>query len=205
MLHLWGRLSSINVRKVAMGLQELGLPFRRTDAGAAFGLTRTPEYLRANPNALVPLLDDDGFTLWESNVILRYLAVKAGSPLMPTALRERFDVERWMDWQQTTFNPAGRDAFVQLIRQPGGRADADKVAASVAATEPLLDLLDQHLATHRFIAGDHYTVADIPLACEMHRWTGLPLSQRPRPHLDAWYGAVRARPAAKGILDLTLT
>ena len=67
------------------------------------------------------------------------------------------------------------------------------VAASVAATEPLLDLLDQHLATHRFIAGDHYTVADIPLACEMHRWSGLPLSLRPRPHLDAWVAAVRAR------------
>jgi glutathione S-transferase len=116
--------------------------------------------------------------------------------------------KRWMDWQQTTFNPAGRDAFVQLIRQPGGRADADKVAASVAATEPLLDLLDQHLATHRFIAGDHYTVADIPLACEMHRWTGLPLSLRPRPHLDAWVWR-RARTACgQGHpgphLDLTL-
>ena len=76
MMHIWGRLSSINVRKVVWAAQETGAPFQRSDAGAAFGVVRTPEYRRMNPNELVPVLQDGDFTLWESNVIVRYLAAR---------------------------------------------------------------------------------------------------------------------------------
>ena len=76
MLHIWGRLSSINVRKVVWCAQELGLSFQRTEAGGAFGLVNTPEYLALNPNAMVPVIEyADGqqpYALWESNVIVRY-------------------------------------------------------------------------------------------------------------------------------------
>ena len=114
MIRLWGRLSSINVRKVVLTLQLLDLPFERLEAGGAFGVVRSPDYLARNPNALVPLLDDDGFTLWESNVIVRYLAARHGAGrLYPADLQRRFDAERWMDWQQTTLNGAGREAFIQ--------------------------------------------------------------------------------------------
>ncbi|KQT12586.1 glutathione S-transferase family protein [Ramlibacter sp. Leaf400] len=206
MIRLWGRLSSINVRKVVLTLQLLQLPFERTDAGGTFGIVRTPHYLARNPNALVPLLDDDGFELWESNVIVRYLAARHGDgTLYPQDLRERFDAERWMDWQQTTLNPAGRDAFVQLIRVAAPQRRQDLVDASVAATEPLWDLLEAQLQDRPFIAGDRLTIADIPIACEVHRWRGLPLAARPRPRLDAWYGQVLALPAARGVLDLPLS
>ncbi|MCJ0761684.1 glutathione S-transferase family protein [Variovorax terrae] len=205
MLRLWGRLSSINVRKVVWTVQELGLTHQRTDAGGPFGIVQTSGYQALNPNALVPLIEDDGFTLWESNVIVRYLCARHDpGGLCPEGLQPRFDAERWMDWQQTTLNPAGRDAFVQLIRQPGGRIDTARVAQSVAATEPLLDLLDAHLARQAFLAGERFTMADIPVACEIHRWWGLPQPRPARPHLERWYAAVQARPASRGVLDLAL-
>jgi glutathione S-transferase len=205
MIRLWGRLSSINVRKVVLTLQLLGLPFERLEAGGPFGVVRTPEYLARNPNALVPLLDDEGFELWESNVIVRYLAARYGDDsLYPRDLRVRFDAERWMDWQQTTLNPAGRDAFVQLIRVAPAERRQDLIDASVAATEPLWDLLESQLSD-RFLAGDALTVADLPIACEMHRWRGLPLPRRARPQLDAWYDRMLALPAARGVLDLSLS
>lgn len=206
MLRIWGRMSSINVRKVVWTVQALGLTHQRTDAGGQFGIVQTPEYLARNPNAMVPLLEDGPFTLWESNVIVRYLCAKhSDGQLYPGSLEGRFDAERWMDWQQTTLNPAGRDAFVQLVRKPGGQVDSAKVDASIAATEPLLDLLDAHLARQPFMAGSTLTMADIPVACEIHRWWGLPLARKPRPHLEHWYQQMLAHPASPGVLDLTLS
>jgi glutathione S-transferase len=205
-LHIWGRLSSINVRKVVWAAQEVGVAFERTNAGGEFGVVKTPPYLQMNPNAVVPVLQDGTFTLWESNVIVRYLCAQhAHSTLYPDALQTRFNAERWMDWQQTTCNPAGRDAFVQLIRKPGGQTDAALVAKSIAATEPLMDLLDAHLAQQPFMAGAHFTMADIPVACEIHRWSGLPIEHKPRPHLASWYAQMLARPASRGVLDLELS
>jgi len=205
-LRIWGRISSINVRKVVLAAQLLELPYERIDAGAAFGITRTPEYLARNPNALEPLLEDEGFDLWESNVIVRYLCARhAPGRLYPNDLHERFDAERWMDWQQTTLNPAGREAFVQLIRTAPEKRNAAAIAASVAATQPLLAMVDTVLARQPFLAGDALTMADIPIACEMHRWWGLPLEHPAHPHLSRWYDAIRALPAARGVLDLSLS
>jgi glutathione S-transferase len=206
MLKIWGRISSINVRKVVLAARLLELSFERIDAGAAFGIVKTPDYLACNPNALVPLLDEGDFTLWESNVIVRYLCAKHPQRgLYPEDLRTRFDAERWMDWQQTTLNPAGREAFMQWIRTPEERRRPEAIAASVAATEPLLAMLDVQLARQRFIAGDRLTMADIPIACEVHRWWGLPMEHPPHPHLRRWYDGVRALPAARGVLDLPLS
>ncbi len=206
MLRIWGRISSINVRKVVWTVQELGLTHQRTDAGGQFGIVMTPQYLALNPNALVPLIEDDGFSLWESNVIVRYFCAKhSPARLYPDDLQQRFDAERWMDWQQTTLNPAGREAFVQLVRRPGGQTDAAKVAESVAATEHLLAMLDAHLARRRFMAGDTLTMADIPIACEIHRWWGLPLARPAYPHLERWYAQMLARPASRGVLDISLS
>ena len=104
MLNIWGRISSINVRKVVWCAQELGLDFQRTEAGGKFGVVQTPEYLQLNPNALVPVIDDgegeDRVILWESNVIVRYLCARHSmGKLYPEPLAQRFDAERWMDWQ----------------------------------------------------------------------------------------------------------
>jgi glutathione S-transferase len=206
MLKLWGRLSSINVRKVVLTAQLLEVPFERIDAGAGFGVTKTPEYVARNPNALVPTLEDDDFVLWESNAIVRYLCAKhPEGGLYPQDLRTRFDAERWMDWQQTTLNNAGREAFIQCFRTPEDRRSAQAIAASEAATAPLLALLDAHLAQRPFMAGERLTMADIPIACEIHRWWGLPLRHAAHPHVRRWYEGLRQRPAARGALDVALS
>jgi glutathione S-transferase len=215
MVKIWGRLSSINVRKVVWCTQELGLEHERTDAGGRFGIVQTPGYRALNPNALVPTIeaDDDEaaggtFRLWESNVIVRYLCARhAPGTLYPEPLPARFDAERWMDWQQTTLNPAGRDAFMQWVRMPAERRDASVAARSARATGPLLALLDAHLGTRAYLCGDRFTMADIPLGCELHRWFGLPADSYTRPQwtqLERYFAALRERPAARGVLDLAL-
>ena len=209
MLQIWGRLSSINVRKVVWCAQELGLAFQRTEAGGRFGIVQTPAYRALNPNALVPAIeDDDGVRLWESNVIVRYLSARhSAGALYPEPLGARFDAERWMDWQQTTLNPAGRDAFIQWVRTPAERRDATAAARSAQATEPLFALLDTHLASRAYLGGDRLTMADIPIGCELHRWFGLPadLYTRPTwPNLERYFAALRDRPGARGVLDMAL-
>ena len=207
-LRIWGRMSSINVRKVVWCAQELALDFQRIEAGGAFGLVQTPEYRALNPNAMVPVLQDGDVVLWESNVIVRYLCAKhSPGKLYPEPLAQRFGAERWIDWQQTTLNPAGRDAFLQWVRTAPAQRNLDLLAQSVAATEPLLALLDAHLARQAFMAGDSFTMADIPVACEIHRWRALPLSDTApvTPHLDRWYQVVSGRPTALGVLDQPLT
>jgi glutathione S-transferase len=175
-LQLWGRLSSINVRKVVWSLQELDLPFERTEAGMQFGVVQTPAYLAMNPNAQVPTLRDDDLVLWESNVIVRYLCARYGldNHLYPDDLALRFDAERWMDWQQSALNRASGQAFVQWIRTPAERRNMQAIANSVAATEALWMMLDHHLSQRRWMLGDNFTMADIPIGCEAHRSNQIP-------------------------------
>lgn len=205
-LKIWGRMSSINVKKVVWTAQELGLVFQRNEAGGQFGLVKTPEYLRLNPNALVPVMEDDDFVLWESNVIVRYLCAKhSPGQLYPSDLRERFEAERWMDWQQTTFSPASRPGFWQLIRTAPEQRNAQTISDSNAAVEALLATLDAQLGRHAFVAGDRFTMADMALGCEAHRWFGLPQPRESWPNVERWYQGLRARHASAGILDMALS
>jgi glutathione S-transferase len=218
-IHLWGRISSINVRKTVWAAQELGLDFQRTDAGAAYGVTTTAEYQHKNPNGLVPLLEIGDFRLWESNAIVRYLCARYGDAehnFYPAELEPRFDAERWMDWQQTTFNRAGGPAFIQLVRTAPDARNADAIRQSVAATEPLLALLDTHLQSHAYMGGETFGMADIPLGCEMHRWWGMRTAQfdacgvtrqelQAFPNVQRWFGQLQQRPASRGVLDITLS
>ena len=217
-IRLWGRISSLNVRKAVWAAQELGLDFQRTDAGAGFGVTTTAEYQSKNPNALVPLLEIGDFTLWESNAIVRYLCARYGAELKfyPEELEPRFDAERWMDWQQTTFNRAGGPAFLQLVRTAADARNADVIQQSVSATEPLLSLMDAHLQQHAYMGGESFGMADIPMGCEMHRWWGMRTAQfdaygvtrqelQAFPNVQRWFGQLQQRPAGCGVLDVTLS
>lgn len=207
-LRLWGRLSSINVQKVAWTLNELGLVYERIDAGGAFGGVRTPEYLARNPMGQIPLLQDGDFVLWESNAIVRYLCSKhAAGALYPTDLAARADADRWMDWQTTELSRAMGPAFLQLVRTPAAQRNDAAVADSITRTEPLLAILDAQLLEREFVCGAQMTMADLVLGCAAHRWFGLPApAQRtPRPQVERWYRALAARPAAQGVLTLPLT
>ena len=204
-LKIWGRISSINVKKVVWTAQELGLNFDRHEAGGVHGVVKTPAYVALNPNSQIPVMEDDDYVLWESNVITRYLCAKhSPGNLYPSDLQQLFNAERWMEWQQTMINPASRNGFWHLIRLPADQRDPALIAQSNAAVEPLMAMLDAHLASRSFMVGERFTMADIPLGCEVQRWFGLPQTRERRPNIERWFATLLARPAAAGVLDLAL-
>jgi len=205
MLRIWGRVSSVNVQKVVWCCDELGLEYDRLDVGGRFGGNNTPEYLAMNPNGLVPVINDGGFVLYESNAIVRYLADRDPTPMFPRDTRARADVDRWMEWQSTAFTPAMWSAFWQLIRTPEGERDPAAVESSRAKTEKLAAILDAHLAGRRYLAGEGFTIADIVVGCAAHRWINLPLERAPRPNLERWYADLKARPASRQVTHQPLS
>jgi len=196
LLKILGHAGSSNVQKVLWCCGELALPFERRDFGGTFGGNRTPEYLALNPNGLVPTIDDDGFILWESNVIVRYLAAKHGhGTLYPADLRQRADAERWMDWQQTTLNMPMGVLFRALLRKPAEQTDAAALDAARAKASVNWAIVDRALATRPYVAGDRLTIGDIALGNAIHRWHRLPIERPALEHLGTWYARLCERPA----------
>lgn len=186
-LQLLGKASSINVRKVLWTLTELGLEFERQDWGAGFAATDTPEFRRLNPNALVPVLRDGDFVLWESNSICRYLAAREQRhDLLPQAPQARAQVEQWMDWQAGEFNNAWRYAFMSLVRQSPAHQDPQLLAQGVAGWHRHVQILDAQLArTGAFVCGETFTLADVVLGLSLQRWRVAPLDEAGRPEVPA--------------------
>ena len=195
MLKVWGRASSVNVQKVLWCAEELGLPFERIDIGGPFGGNRDAAYLAMNPNAVVPTIEDDGFVLWESNTIVRYLAAKHGmGRLCPSDLQRRADGERWMDWQLTTLNKDMVTLFWGLIRTASDKRDNVAIAGALEALGDIWGRLDRHLADRAFIGGDALTMADIPAGALAYRWFNLQVKRPALPRLEAWYRRLTERP-----------
>jgi glutathione S-transferase len=196
MLRIWGRTNSTNVQKVLWCLGELGLGFERIEAGAQFGVVNTPEYRAMNPNSLVPTIDDDGFILWESNVIVRYLAKRhSDGALYPSDIRERFIAEQWMDWQATTLWPGFRDAFWGLVRTPPEKRDEAAIAKSQQATAKRFEGLETRLGETRFVAGDAFSMGDIPIGVSVYRCLALGIDRGAFPNIARWYDSLAERPA----------
>lgn len=195
MLKIWGRRNSANVQKVLWCCAELGLEYEREDAGGAFGRTRDPDMLARNPNARVPTVEHDGLVLWESNVVVRYLAaVHDPGGLWPEDPRVRAEAERWMDWQQTTAAGPMTTIFWGLVREPG-RIGAGEIAAAAKQAAGAWRIADDRLRDRAWLAGDRFTMADIPLGVLARRWFELDVDRPGLPGLEAWYARLRARPA----------
>jgi glutathione S-transferase len=206
MLRIWGRLSSVNVQKVVWCADEIGLDYERVDAGGSFGLTLTPQYLAMNPNALVPVIEDEGLVLYESNAIVRYLAARhSAGKLWPQDLLRSADVDRWMEWQSTTYTPAMRDIFWQLVRMPARERDKAVIERSRAECERLSGILDAHLVRRQHLTENGFTAADIVVGCAAHRWLNLPVAREPRPNLERWYAALKSRPGSRQVTSQALS
>jgi glutathione S-transferase len=199
MLKIWGRNTSSNVQKVLWALGEMTLPFERIDVGGAFGKTKDDFYLAMNPNSLVPTLEEeDGFTLWESNSIIRYLAGKhANRTLEPADLRVRATAQKWMDWQLSVMGPAITPVFWGLIRTPPEQRDAKAIASSKDKTVAAAKIMDAQLSKTQYLAGNDFSYGDIPAGIMIYRYMQL-IPERPAtPNLDRWYAAISTRAAFK--------
>src|SRR5262245_17046828 len=199
MLKIWGRNTSSNVQKVIWALGEMKLPFDRIDVGGSFGKTKEAAYLAMNPNSLVPTLEEeDGFTLWESNSIIRYLAAKhANRTLEPADLKTRALAQKWMDWQLSVMAPAITPVFWGLIRTPADKRDVGAITAGKEKTIAAAKIMDSQLGRTQFLAGSEFSYGDIPVGIMIYRYVQL-IPERPAtPNLDRWYSAISSRPAFK--------
>ena len=204
MLRIWGRPNSINVQKVLWTAAELDLDFTLIETGGAFGGTANAEFRAMNPNALVPVMDDDGFVLWESNSIVRYLAAKHGA-LYPEDLRMRASAERWMDWQAIELWRAIGPVFHSLVRtRPEGLDDAG-LERAIALSEARVAIVEAQLGRHDFIDGNAFGMADIPIGATLARWTKLPREAEPCRNVRAYLDRLRDRPAFRTYVDLPLS
>jgi glutathione S-transferase len=196
MLKIWGRRSSANVQKVMWLVGELAIPHEHMPAGGPYGLVNEPKFRAMNPNGLVPVIDDDGLILWESNAVVRYLAARyGGEDWWPSDPRKRAVMDQWMDWSATTFQPEINGAFWAYWRTPEHQRDWDKIKYFEQRCERALRLLDAELERRPYVAGDQFSVADIPSGVHLYRLYTL---GRPVPHLEnieAWYRRLEARPA----------
>jgi len=194
MLTVHGRATSLNVQAVLWCLAELDVPFERTDVGFGFGGTDTPEFRAMNPNGLVPVLQDESVTMFESAAIVRYLAARYGRfPFWPEDPVARAPVDMWAEWSKTTLQPSFlRPVFFAALH---GKAPDEK---AFAAFERNLDILEAALGEGPFLLGADFTVADIEVGLPLYRYFTVDLARRDRPALAAYYARLAERPAYAG-------
>jgi glutathione S-transferase len=194
-IKIWGRKTSSNVQKVMWAVGELGLPHERIDIAGPFGKNRESAYLAMNPNGLVPTLEEeDGFLLWESNSIVRYLAAKyRATVLEPADLRMRASAGKWMDWQLAVAGPAIFECFWGLIRTPPEKRNHAAIGESKKKTTDAMTIVDNQLANTPYLAGDGFSYGDIPVGIIAYRYRQLVPERPPLVNFERWYAAISAR------------
>jgi glutathione S-transferase len=194
---IWGRKSSVNVQSVLWCLEELDLAYSRIDAGFTYGVVTTPAFLAMNPNGKVPvLIDRDGPAIFEAGAILRYLATQyAAGPFWPDVPAARAAVDKWAEWAKINFaSHFISDVFWPLVRLPPSQRDYAAITAALASVEKELAIADQVLATHAYLAGDDFSLADIQLGHCLYRYYDIDVVRADLPHLQAYYSRLQTRP-----------
>ncbi len=196
MLTILGRKTSSNVMKLLFLCEELGIAVDRQDYGGPFGKTRDPAYLALNPNGLVPTMrEPDGFTLYESNAIMRYLATtRGGDAVYPADPPRRAKVDQWLDWQLSSINRPMTVMFLTLIRTPEESRDMAAMARARDEAEALWRMVEAQVSQHPYICGDTLSLADMALGIYVHRWFVLPIARPELPGLAAWYARLQTHP-----------
>jgi glutathione S-transferase len=197
MLRILGRKTSINVRKVLWTAAEIGAQFQHEAEWADSSSLRSVEFLRLNPNGLVPVIVDEAGVLWESNTICRYLAAKHRRfDLLPTDPFMRAEIEKWMDWQATNLNTAWRHAFMALVRRDPAFTDQAAIERSIERWNQEMLLLEDRLEqTGSYVAGTGFTLADVVLGLSVQRWKLTPMDRPATPMIDAYSDRLKVRPA----------
>ena len=197
---VWGRKSSVNVQLVLWALDELGLDFDRVDAGFIYGVVDSADFRRMNPSGQVPvLIDGDASPIFESAVILRYLADRYGDcSFWPKNAVARAQVDKWAEWAKWSVGHAFiMNIFYGLVRTPANKIDHDAITAAINDLEKVLELADTRLATNIYIVGSEFTLADITLGYCLYRYYDIDVTRAELPNLRRYYDLLTTRPAYK--------
>lgn len=196
MLKIWGRPNGLNVQKLMWCVGELELEHERIDHGGAFGGNDLAWYRAMNPNGKVPTIDDDGFILWESNSIIRYLSEKHGrGGLWPEDIQTRAHASKWMDWQLGTLHKVVMPIFYNLIRKAPEQRDEVELQEAIKLSAEHFQILDRQLANAPYVVGDSLSMGDIPIGVLCYRWFNLDIPRPHVPHVEAWNARLCERPA----------
>lgn len=206
-MRILGRANSINVQTAMWTSVELGLSVDRLDIGGVFGVNDTPEYLSKNPNGLVPVLEeDDGFILWESGSIVRYLSeVYGNGTWYPGDIRQRALASQWMDWSLSRLMPAITPVFWGLVRTPPEQRNHDMINAKRTESEKLMAILDRQLDGKCFLLGDSPCMADLVIGPRVYRWLHVPMERKERPNVESYFGRLAQRKAYRDHVMLPMT
>ena len=195
---VWGRLSSSNVQVVLWCLDELGLDFKRIDAGFTYGVVDTPQYLGMNPNGTIPtLIDGESPPIFESGAILRYLAASyATDSFWPSDPVARAQIDKWAEWAKINIaNLFTAPVFWQVVRTAPSRQDPEMIARNIAALTKYLKIAEARLAQYDYLAGDQFTLADIQMGHCLYRYFDIDIARADLPHLRRYYDRLCQRPA----------
>jgi glutathione S-transferase len=211
----WGRYTSARSLKVILALAELGIDYQFIQASAtmgpggsvekghqAFGVVDTPEYLAMNPNGRVPTIDDNGFVLWESNTIVRYLGMKYDPELFYGDDLYLFALAgRWLDFENNNLIPGQHEVAMELYRLPAEKRDPANLKTAVGMLEEEFAKIENQLSKTEYIAGDRWTMGDIAIGIRVHRWMLFDIERPAMPNIERYYRHILERPAFKSVAD----
>lgn len=200
MITVWGRPNSICTQRVLWACAEADVEFElklssatmgpdgHVSTGAEpYGGVNAPWYRAMNPNGTVPAIDDGGFLLWESNAIVTYLGLKYGPGSLVDRSPETFGrAVQWMAWTNEHLEPHLHTLVMELVRLREELRTPGAVEVAVRGITPALEILDAHLAGNAHVAGDRFSMGDIPAGAAAHRWRVFAQVGPATPHVDAW-------------------
>ena len=202
-IELWGRRNAYNVLKVLWLLEELELEYDHHELGSSPGDLESAGFAALNPHRRIPVIRIDGEIVWESNTILRYLAERyAQGELLAQEVYARSLAERWMDWELARLQPDFIDLFWGYYRTPIAERDVAGIEDARRRCADDMQQLDRHLADRAYLAGDRFSVGDIPCAVCLYRYFNMGLEVESPPNLAAWYARLSRRRAYRATIML---
>jgi glutathione S-transferase len=190
MIELYADPITVNCRKVLAGFKLMDIPYKLKHVDYFKGEQKGEAYRKINPNMALPAMTDGDFVLWESNSMLQYAADKFGkSQFYPIDLKQRADVNRWLNWEGSHWFPSCYVFLVENCVKPllGGAPDPAILNSQLENWHKLAGILDERLSQNDWIAGKSVTLADVVCASAMHLrgWQKLPLENHK--NLSRWY------------------
>ncbi len=194
MLKIFGHPMSTCTRKVLMTLAETNTPYELSTIDFAKGEHKQPAHLARQPFGQIPALDDEGFAMYESRAICRYINDKVSGKIVPSDLKARAVMEQWISVETSNFTP---HAMKIIYHHTFGRAqDAAVLETATKGLETALGVMDARLGKSPFLAGDQFTLADVCFMPYVDYVMGTPAKEiiSKYPHVTAWWNKVSERP-----------
>jgi len=201
MIQIYGSPKSSSGR-CFWALEEVGAKYERVPLNFQTKEHKSEKYLKLNPNGKVPTLVDGDFKIFESVAINNYLAEKHMPALLGSNLQERALVQQWTAWALSELQPPMVRMLIQVFFVPADKRDASVMEKGKEEAVPLFKILDQHLANHKYMVGDEFTLADINVASVVHIYAMIQLDISECKNILRWLDLLKERPAFKRVAAL---